>query len=245
MSPRRLGLRDTTNCGTSGPASCHNTTVQTNLCCFESPGGLIVQPQFWDTNPVTGPVNSWTIHGLWPANDCDGTFSSNCDRSRFYSSITNILNNAGRSDLVNYLTTYMVSNSESPEAFWEHEWDTHGTCYSTLKPSCFSPYTTGQEVVDYFNTLVNLFKTLPTYTWLSNAGILPNSQTTHTLTQLTSALSSASGGFTPALYCSSGALDQIYWYFNLKGSMVDGQFVPISAPTPGSCPSQGIKYLPK
>ena len=27
-----------TGCSTSGPASCHNTTVQPNLCCFEAPG---------------------------------------------------------------------------------------------------------------------------------------------------------------------------------------------------------------
>lgn len=25
-------------CSTTGPASCHNTTVQSNLCCFEAPG---------------------------------------------------------------------------------------------------------------------------------------------------------------------------------------------------------------
>jgi ribonuclease T2 len=38
VNPLRLDLRDTTQCGTSGPASCQNTTVQTDLCCFESPG---------------------------------------------------------------------------------------------------------------------------------------------------------------------------------------------------------------
>lgn len=25
-------------CSTSGPTSCHNTTKESNLCCFESPG---------------------------------------------------------------------------------------------------------------------------------------------------------------------------------------------------------------
>jgi len=45
--------------------SCHNTTVQTNLCCFNAPGGSLLQTQFWDTNPPTGPSDSWTIHGLW------------------------------------------------------------------------------------------------------------------------------------------------------------------------------------
>lgn len=45
--------------------SCQNTTVVTNLCCFNAPGGQLLQTQFWDTDPVTGPTDSWTIHGLW------------------------------------------------------------------------------------------------------------------------------------------------------------------------------------
>ena len=50
------------------PLSCHNTTVQTNLCCFNAPGGHFLQTQFWDYNsPVAfaGPNNSWTIHGMF------------------------------------------------------------------------------------------------------------------------------------------------------------------------------------
>jgi ribonuclease T2 len=52
-------------CPTTSQQSCHNTTVQTNLCCFNAPGGALLQTQFWDTDPVTGPDDSWTIHGLW------------------------------------------------------------------------------------------------------------------------------------------------------------------------------------
>lgn len=45
--------------------SCHNTAAVQDTCCFNSPGGELLQTQFWDTNPPTGPVDSWTIHGLW------------------------------------------------------------------------------------------------------------------------------------------------------------------------------------
>lgn len=45
--------------------SCHNTSVVEDLCCFNYPGGQMLQTQFWDTNPPTGPDDAWTIHGLW------------------------------------------------------------------------------------------------------------------------------------------------------------------------------------
>lgn len=45
--------------------SCHNTTVVQDLCCFNAPGGQLLQTQFWDSSPPTGPSDSWTLHGLW------------------------------------------------------------------------------------------------------------------------------------------------------------------------------------
>lgn len=45
--------------------SCHNTTIVQDLCCFNAPGGQLLQTQFWDTAPATGPDDSWTLHGLW------------------------------------------------------------------------------------------------------------------------------------------------------------------------------------
>ncbi|KAJ7250189.1 ribonuclease T2-like protein [Mycena haematopus] len=128
---------------------------------------------------------------------------------------------------------------------YKHEWATHGTCYSTLNPTCLpadSP--TGAEAVAFFTTVTGLFKTLPTYTWLANQGITPSATTTHTLASLTSALK-AESGFLPALDCQGTALDSVSWYFNVQGSLIDGTFVPIDAPEKGSCRSSGIRYLPK
>ncbi|EIM92893.1 ribonuclease T2 [Stereum hirsutum FP-91666 SS1] len=227
--------------GTSLQTSCHNTTKQTNSCCFESPGGLLLQTQFWDTDPSTGPSDSWTIHGLWPDN-CDGTFEENCDSSRDYTGISTLLTNQGASDTLSFMEEFWVDINGENEQFWEHEWATHGTCYSTLETSCLpSGSAKGAEAVAFFETVVALFKTLPTYDWLAAAGITPSNTATHTLSSLTSALKSASG-VTPALECDGSTLNAIEWFFNLKGSVIDGTFVPIDAIESGSCPSSGIKY---
>ncbi len=77
---------------------------------------------------------------------------------------------------------------------FKHEWVTHGTCYSTLKPSCLprgSPR--GTEAVLFFQRVVELFKQLPTYRWLAQQGITPSETQTYTLSELTNALRAASG----------------------------------------------------
>ncbi|KAI0652379.1 ribonuclease T2-like protein [Trametes meyenii] len=239
-----LFKRISSGCSTSGPASCHNTTKQTDSCCFEAPGGLLLQTQFWDTDPSTGPSNSWTIHGLWPDN-CDGTFTENCDSSRDYTDIPTLLKDQGASDTLSFMEEYWVDINGQNEQFWEHEWSTHGTCYSTLEPSCLpSGSPKGAEAVAFFQTVVKLFKTLPTYDFLSDAGITPSTSKTFTLSTLTSALKDATG-VTPALNCDGSNLNAIEWYFNVKGSIIDGEFEPIDAPSKGSCKSSGIKYPPK
>lgn len=53
------------SCPSNVPLSCHNSTAVSDSCCFNAPGGVLLQTQFWDTDPATGPVDSWTIHGLW------------------------------------------------------------------------------------------------------------------------------------------------------------------------------------
>lgn len=206
----------------------------------------MLQTQFWDTNPSTGPSNSWTIHGLWP-DHCDGTFSENCDPSRDYTNISTLLTDNGGTSTLNFMNEFWVSDDGTNEAFWDHEWATHGTCYSTLEPKCLpSGSPRGLEAVAFFETVVNLFQTLPTYTFLSDAGITPSATKTYTLSKLTSALASGSGGFTPSLDCDGSTITQISWYFNLKGSVIDGTFVPINAAETGSCSSsKGLKYPPK
>ena len=243
----RLGGNSSSSASAACPhpqLSCHNTTAVSNLCCFNAPGGSILQTQFWDTKPASGPKDSWTIHGLWPDN-CDGTYDAYCDDTRAYTNISAILDAAGQKSLVEYMNTYWVSNVGSAETFWEHEWGKHGTCMSTLKPNCYTNYQPTEEVPDYFSRTVNLFKSLPSYEWLQQAGITPSADKTYTLSQIQNALSKHHNGKTPFVGCANGALDELWYFFNVRGSIQTGTFVPADSLSASTCPSTGIQYLPK
>ena len=59
--------------------SCQSSLSTTSSCCLNSPGGQLLLTQFWDTNPPTGPTDSWTLHGLWCATfPVDGLLTSSC-----------------------------------------------------------------------------------------------------------------------------------------------------------------------
>lgn len=224
--------------------SCHNTTVQPNLCCFNAPGGSLLQTQFWDTNPPTGPDDSWTIHGLWPDN-CDGSYDANCDSRRAYTNITEILRAAGADETLSYMQTYWKDYQGDDESFWEHEWSKHGTCISTLNPSCYADYQPTQEVPDFFNRTVSLFQSLPSYTILADAGITPSSSKTYTSAQIQAALSAAHSDHEVYLGCSGSSLNEIWYFFNVRGTLQAGTFEPADPLASSKCPSTGIRYLPK
>ncbi|KAL6694267.1 ribonuclease T2 [Trichoderma pleuroticola] len=226
------------------PLSCHNISAVADTCRFNYPGGQLLQTQFWDTNPSTGPNNSWTIHGLWPDN-CDGTYEQYCDTSREYTNITAILEEQDPCTL-EYMQIYWKDYTGNDESFWEHEFGKHGTCISTLEPRCYPNYQPTQEVGDFFRRTVTLFQTLPSYNWLAAAGILPSSTTTYTLAAIQDALT-AQFGHNVIINCNkNGELDELWYQYNVRGSVQTGVFVPVDpVGAPSTCPKTGIKYLPK
>jgi ribonuclease T2 len=169
-------LSNAPSCPADSPLSCHNKTVAPDSCCFIYPGGQLLQTQFWDTDPAIGPADSWTLHGLcmplFPyfydgmlmtigPDLCDGTYPTYCTSAPQYTNITDIITAAGQTDLLDFMNSYWLPNEGTSESFWEHEWNKHGTCINTLAPSCYGyDYHVGEEVVDFFNRAVEVFKVI-------------------------------------------------------------------------------------
>ncbi|CAE6404328.1 unnamed protein product [Rhizoctonia solani] len=234
-------------CGKSAAISCRNTTIQEDLCCFNAPGGQFLLTQFWDFSPAAGPKDSWTIHGLWP-DHCDGTYDANCAPERELFNITTVLEQSGQQKLLKYINQYWLNNNGTNEEFWEHEYNKHGTCISTLEPQCFKKSSKNQfpELVTYMTKTVELFQDLPTYKWLKAKGIVPSTTTTYTLAQIQQAIV-AKTGFIPTVGCNKqGYLSEMWYHYVVQGSVGTGKFIH-SAPdgAKSSCPETGIKYVPK
>jgi hypothetical protein len=94
---------------------------------------------------------------------CDGGFDQYCDSLRRYSNISLILVDSGRADLLEYMQEYWKDFRGDDATLWEHEWNKHGTCISTLETRCYNDYVPQEEVVDYFDKAVELFQGLPSY----------------------------------------------------------------------------------
>jgi len=115
---------------------------------------------------------------------------------------------------------------------------------STLEPSCFEGYTTGQEVIPYFETIVQLFKKFNTYQALTSAGIEPSSDKTYDLVSLQDAVQQATG-LVPDFTCTKSELSTVQYYLNAQGPLQDGKFTASHASRKTECPKTGIQWLPK
>ena len=94
---------------------------------------------------------------------CAGGFDQFCDSKRRYSNISLILVDSGRGDLLEYMSEYWKDFRGDDSNLWQHEWNKHGTCVSTLETHCYDDYLPQQEVVDYFDKTVEVFRELPSH----------------------------------------------------------------------------------
>lgn len=237
---------DIDHCPVDVPLSCTNDTVIDNSCCFEYPGGVLLQTQFWDYYPPIGPDNLFTLHGLWP-DRCDGQFDQFCDQSMEIDSAKDILKEFKEYELLEKMERVWKNFNGNDESLWIHEFNKHGTCLSTIKASCYDTesYKPNQNVVDFFKRTVQLFEGLPTHDWLVSNGIVPSTEQTYTKKQIEDTLS-AHFGQPVFIKCNRyHALQEVWYFHHLQGSIVEGTYHPIPAMLNGQCPESGIKWLPK
>lgn len=239
--------RDGSSCPSNLPLSCTNSTPVADTCCFEAPGGVLLQTQFWDYNPAVGADDEWTLHGLWPDN-CDGTYAQFCDNSlEIQGSIENIVKNEFNDpDLYNTMSKTWKSNNGNDDSLWLHEFNKHGTCINTIRPKCYSNYKSDENIYDYFRIAVDLYEKLPTYKFLTDAGITPSNSKTYTKSQIAKALSDNFSGKQVYFKCDNNQALQEVWYFHhLQGSLRGQNFKPMDTLSSARCPDSGIKFLPK
>nr|BAJ06629.1 ribonuclease T2 [Flammulina velutipes]BAJ06630.1 ribonuclease T2 [Flammulina velutipes] len=250
-------------CTSQSPTfSCENTTVIENTCCSPTPGGLVLQTQFWST--YTGlekkgqklPSESWTIHGLWPDN-CDGSYEQYCDIARQYDpdpspatlpdgtkvpkytgpSVDTFVKKFGRDDQLEFMNTYWINQNAPNKDLWAHEFSKHATCTSTFDLDCYSNYTEHAEVVDYFDATIRAFVQYPTYKMLASVGIVPSNTTSYSLNQIQTALSGQTGGI-PFLGCRNATVLTEVWYFShVYGTEQFGTYKTVDSTTKSSCSS--------
>ncbi|ODQ82308.1 hypothetical protein BABINDRAFT_178650 [Babjeviella inositovora NRRL Y-12698] len=241
------GLRDAFSCPLSIPLSCSNSTPVADSCCFEYPNGAILQTQFWDYSPATGPDDLFTLHGLWP-DTCSGGYNQYCNPSWEISgsdSVSSVLTSFGETDLLTTMQRVWKNLGGDDESLWLHEYNKHGTCMNTLSPSCYSSYTQYENAKDFFKIAVATYNKLPTYEWLKAAGITPSTTQTYTKLQIEAALTKNYGHSVYISCDSSNALNEVWYFYHVQGSIMNQNFVSIDSLNTSGCSASGIKFLPK
>ncbi|VVT46936.1 uncharacterized protein SAPINGB_P001461 [Magnusiomyces paraingens] len=235
-----------TVCPIDTPVSCTLPDDPTgDTCCYEN-NGLFLVTQFWDYNPATGPADLFTTHGLW-SNKCGGGYEQFCNKNIAISNATEVLLSLGKEHLLQRMSYSWKDISGRDADLWEHEFNKHATCMDTINPDkCYdSDAPKWQYVGDFFETVVDFQASLPTYKFLQKSGIVPSTEKQYALSDILEALRKHGRGTYPRLGCTrSGALQEVWYYFHLKGSVVHGHYIPVNTTVAHSCPDQ-VWYYPK
>lgn len=172
-----------------------------------------------------------------------------CDPSRHVEDVQTPLEQAGYDDVLNAMNLRWSRAGGNNPGMWADEWNSHGACMSSLRPSCYaSEKDKDRGVVDFFATVMALSDSRPTYDWLFNDGISPTWNYQFGLVQFTRPLENGHGAPVTAQCDRWGVLKSVQYFFELDGCFPYGRFRPV-APASGwheGCgESVGITYRPK
>lgn len=129
-------------------------------------GFCAIKKEIKKTCVVPDYVPGWTIHGLWPSSNAGKKDPFNCKGApQFHYTKIEKLKDALRKYWPDLL------NSKQEVSFWEHEYDKHGTCASTMDGF--------GRVEDYFRQTLNLLHKYSPLDALNKAGIEPREDPYH------------------------------------------------------------------
>jgi len=83
------------------------------------------------------------------------------------------------------------------------------------------------------------FKTLPTFDWLAEAGIVPSRTASYTLAQLQD-VAKAKFGHEIMWGCQRGWLNEAWYYYSVRGPVQNGRFTPAPATGRSTCPPYAL-----
>lgn len=197
---------------------------------------------------------SFTLHGLW--NDrCDGTWDEYCapglEVDHEQDNITDIIvNKFNKPELYDKMVKYFINTEKSNVddqksiALWEHEYNKHGTCMNTIEPGCFYDYQEFEAAVGYWDKAMSLWEGLNTYDVLAEAGIVPTVEKTYALSDIQKALSDFHGGKEVYISCENDNIFEVWYYYNILGNVIEGDFKKQDMVGESSCPEQ-VYFVPK
>lgn len=166
----------------------------------------------------------------------------------------------GVSDLLSFMKKFWIGQAQPSSTLWAHEFSKHGTCFSTFDTPCYGPLATNHsDVLDYFETSVSYFLTLPTWGWLSAAGIKPSNSTGASLDKMQAALTKGFGAL-PYIGCSGirynnteegikaksndtgfTSVTEVWYYYHVYGRVQHRQGLPVNASINGASVSNCAK----
>ncbi|KAG0044727.1 ribonuclease T2-like [Gryganskiella cystojenkinii] len=171
-----------------------------------------------------------------------------CDDDRVYFDVEDrlerYLNKIDKTDgFMDQMKKYWPSNKKDNNCFWSHEWIKHGTCVSTLDPSCQSNPVEDQDVYDYFSKVLELRSQYDLYRALAAKKIFP-SQSRRFKTAAIRAAIKEQFDVEPGLYCKNGNLEDIRLYFEIKNRDQYELVQPTTDNWMGNCPTT-VSFPPK
>ncbi|KAJ3036501.1 ribonuclease T2-like [Rhizophlyctis rosea] len=221
----------------AGAQACDS--IADDQCCVPTNGLVILALQwirgycYQNSCAITTLPNIWTLHGIWP-DTCSGSQVATCTTNNQWTDVATRVSSTN-SALYSNMNTYWVSYTGDNNAFWSHEWQKHGTCWSPASASCVSGY--GADVDKYFQDGLNLRSQYDVKAALTAAGMSPGHA--YSLSQYRSAITAKWPNIKANFICSNNSLYEIrlaVWATPTGG-------VP-GPSTYGSdaCPSTGVWY---